>query len=81
MYMISIMFFFFAVYNEQQEADSLNEPASLPEPVSSPEPSGPGARGKSSRPHRFRHNKGFFGQLLTSRGPTPTEMLDYKEPL
>lgn len=71
---------FVTVYNEQQEADSLNEPVSLPEPVSSPEPPG-GLADRKARPHRFRTSKSFFGQLLNSRGPSPTEMLDYKEPL
>lgn len=68
----------FSVYNEQQEADSLNEPSSFPEPVSSPEPLGE----RKNRPHKFRSGKSFFGHFLTSHTVTPaTEMIDYKEPL
>ncbi|KAL0273350.1 UNVERIFIED_CONTAM: hypothetical protein PYX00_006039 [Menopon gallinae] len=64
------------VYNEQQEADSLNDPTSLNEPISSPE-----SLGTRKLQKRFASGKNFFGHFMTSRGTTPTvEMLDYKEP-
>ncbi|EEB11450.1 conserved hypothetical protein [Pediculus humanus corporis] len=62
------------VYNDQQEADSLNEPP-LQDPVSLPETSEP------EKPRKFYTGKHFFGNFLTSRVTTPTDMFSNTEPL
>ena len=69
-----INFFFSKVYNDQQEADSLNEPP-LQDPVSLPETSEP------EKPRKFNTGKHFFGNFLTSRVTTPTDMFSNTEPL
>jgi hypothetical protein len=69
-----------AVYNEQPEQDSLNDPSSGPEPAATPaELNPPGKHRDHSRP-KLRSGRALLG-ILTSGRSSALDMLDHTEPV
>jgi hypothetical protein len=69
-----------AVYNEQPEQDSLNEPNPGPEPVATPaELNAAGKHRDHSRP-KLRTGRALLG-ILTPGKTSGADMLDHTEPL
>lgn len=69
-----------AVYNEQPEQDSLNDPNSGPEPASTPaELKPPGKHRHHSRP-KLRSGRALLGILASGRS-SAVDMLEHTEPL
>ena len=69
-----------AVYNEQPEQDSLNDPNSGPEPASTPaELNPPGKHRHHSRP-KLRSGRALLGIFASGRS-SAVDMLEHTEPL